>query len=122
MKPTNDLNNKRKVNGVITKHIIALHELGYVNDYHLANGHTVKCLQDETTLSTSMATIKLMSLAYDSLASSFKCLHTVETPCGVKGIMLLNSIFMLGNACLLPNECSRFKIKSPMLRGLIILR
>jgi len=98
MKPTNQLSNQRKVNSVITKHIITLHDLGYVNDFHLAKCQMVKCLQDATTLPASIATIELMGLSYDSLARSFKYLHTVETPFGVKGIMLLNSIFISGNA------------------------
>ena len=83
----------RLVNHRLTRKLILLHNAGYDLDFILLSNHRLLCVQDEQCYSESILTIKTVDQVHDCITNSFKYLHTVETACGKKGILLIEGIY-----------------------------
>lgn len=79
---------KRFVNKIITKRIISLHDMGYTVDFKLGEKDNDACIEEEHI--TVFREFSLMSseICYDRFSRSYKYLHAIETPCGIKGLLL----------------------------------
>lgn len=84
-------------NAFLTKKIIALHELGYVQDFQFAGDDLLVCIQTDKYYDLASVTLRLEDQQYDHLSYSFKYLHIIETSSGEKGILLTDGILTLNN-------------------------
>lgn len=76
----------------LAKIIISLHGQGFILDYTMLENHLLLCIQDNTALSFQAANIRLISQYYDLKNSCFTYIHTVEAPCGNRGLLLSDGI------------------------------
>ena len=76
------------INPALTKKVIELHDRGYVFDFFVADDHSVLCVQDNRSFTIDQLTIKMVDLGLDSLTGRYKYIHTVETYCGDKGLIV----------------------------------
>lgn len=83
----------RLVNHQLTRKLINLHNRGYELDFNLLNDHRLVCVQDGQCFSEEGLTVRIVDQVYDFITDSYKYLHTVETSCGKKGIMLIEGIY-----------------------------
>jgi hypothetical protein len=81
-----------KINGSITKKIIDLHNIGYVFDFLILDQQEVICLQDNRHFSKENVLVKVMGQGYDLFSHSFKYIHTIETNCGKRGLLLADRV------------------------------
>jgi hypothetical protein len=90
----------RKVNCLLTKKVIELHSLGYEFDFRLLNKQEVICLQDDRKYHSSNTQVKVIDQVFDFLSHSYKYIHTVDTGCGTKGLLIIEGIYICGqNIC-----------------------
>jgi hypothetical protein len=85
----------RKLNSSMTNKVIELHNTGYDHDFQLQGQQHVLCLQDNRLFNCDNVLIRLVDQNYDNLSHSFKYLHTIDTGCGQKGILLTGKIATL---------------------------
>ena len=83
----------RLVNHRLTRKLIDLHTRGYELDFDLLNNRCLICMQDGQCFSEDSATVRIVDQVYDFISDSYKYLHTVETACGKKGILLIEGIY-----------------------------
>ena len=81
-----------RLNHAIARRVIILHDLGYEFDFQIFTHQSVICLQDNNCTATKDLLVKLVDMGYDQLSHSFKYIHTVETTCGKKGLLLAEKI------------------------------
>jgi hypothetical protein len=85
-----------RINNTITRKVIELHDCGYVFDFQLSDHQRILCLQENGYISIENVLVKLVDMGYDQLSDSFKYIHTIETCCGKKGLLLADRIAGLG--------------------------
>jgi hypothetical protein len=85
-------------NAFLTKKIIALHQLGYEQDFQFAGDDLLQCIQTDRYYDMAGVVLRLVDQQYDYLSHSFKYLHTIETGNGEKGILLTDEILTVNNA------------------------
>jgi hypothetical protein len=83
----------RLVNHQLTRKLINLHTIGYDLDFDLFVGRSLLCVQDGQCFTEENITVKVIDQVYDFIFDSYKYLHTVETICGKKGILLIEGIY-----------------------------
>jgi len=86
------LPNPRVAKNALSKIIISLHTQGFILDYTIHEHHLLLCIQDNTELSFQLANVRLISQYYDRKNSCFTYIHTVEAPCGSRGLLLSDGI------------------------------
>jgi len=82
-----------RINGSITKKIIDLHNVGYVFDFLILDQQEVICLQDNGHFPKENVLVKVMGQGYDLFSHSFKYIHTIETSCGKRGLLLADQVY-----------------------------
>jgi hypothetical protein len=87
---------KKNINRSLTRKVIELQALGYGHDFQVSGHREVVCLQDNKYTSIENMWIKVVHQGYDQLSKSFKYIHTIETDCGKKGLLLADKIAGLG--------------------------
>ena len=88
----------KKINSKITRKEIELHIQGYTLDFcQLPNERSLLCLQDNMLFPMAGLTITLMDQSYDSLQKSFIYIHTIDSDCGYKGLLIANKICFLNS-------------------------
>ena len=85
-----------RLNNAIACRVIELHHLGYEFDFQIFNNRSVLCLQDNNCTAMEDLSVRLVDMGYDQLSHSFKYIHTVETSCGKRGLLLADKIAGLG--------------------------
>jgi len=85
----------RLVNKQLTRQLIKLHSLGYDLDFYMNSNNHLTCIQNGEQFSCECIIVKLVNQVYDFTANAFKYVHTVDTACGRKGIMLMAGIYDL---------------------------
>jgi hypothetical protein len=85
----------RKLNSSLTNKVIELHNTGYDHDFQLQGQQQILCLQDNRLFNFDNVLIRLIDQGYDNLSHSFKYLHTIDTGCGQKGILMAGKIATL---------------------------
>jgi hypothetical protein len=85
----------RLVNHQLTCRLFNLHAIGYEFDFNLLNNRDLLCVQDNQCFAEENVTVKVIDQVYDFITDSYKYLHTVETVCGKKGILLIEGIYSL---------------------------
>ncbi|WP_142530143.1 hypothetical protein [Pedobacter westerhofensis] len=83
----------RKVNGSITRKVIELHNIGYVFDFLMLDQQELICLQDNKHFQKENVNVKVMGQGYDLFSHSFKYIHTIETSCGKRGLLLAEKVY-----------------------------
>lgn len=86
----------RRVNCLLTKKIIELHSLGYEFDFRLLNAQEVICVQDNRKYHPSNMQVKVTDQVFDFLSHSYKYIHTIDTDCGTKGLLIIEGIYVSG--------------------------
>lgn len=81
------------INQKITNRLIKLHAKGYELDFCLTKKTHITCLQNHEEFPCCNVTVCVIDQVFDYLSRSFKYLHTVETGCGKKGILLMEGIY-----------------------------
>jgi len=84
---------KRITNCSLTKKIIRLHSSGYTLDFYIANDDQIICTQDNSRHNFMHVIINVADQCYDVISHSFKYIHTIETPCGHKGLLMADKIY-----------------------------
>ena len=84
----NQLQLSPRVNSALTRKVIALHSHGYEFDFSLTADKKIRCAQDNRSFTPDQLCIKVVDLRYDELTGSYKYVHTVETCCGDKGLLI----------------------------------
>ena len=95
MKTIKHLFNIRKLNSSLTNKVIELHNTGYDQDFQLQGQKHLLCLQDNRLFNFDNVLVRLIDQGYDNLSHSFKYIHTIDTGCGQKGILLTSKIAIL---------------------------
>lgn len=85
----------KKLNSSITNKVIELHNTGYDHDFQLTAQQHLLCLQDNRLFNFDNVLVRLIDQGYDNLSHSFKYIHTIDTGCGQKGILLTSKIATL---------------------------
>jgi len=89
----------KKINSKITRKEIELHIQGYILDFcQLHNERSLLCLQDNMLFPMESLTITLMDQSYDSLQKSYIYIHTIDSDCGYKGLLIADKICFLNSA------------------------
>ncbi len=78
----------QKINVALTKKVIALHERGYTLDFSVTADYRLLCVQDERLFKVDEVVISLIDQCFDEITSCYKYFHTVETGCGIKGLLV----------------------------------
>jgi len=88
----------RRINGSLTKRVIELHHYGYISDFQILDDHRLFCMQDNRFIPVEDVTVKVIDQCYDKLSHTFKYIHTIETCCGEKGLLLAEAILSRGHS------------------------
>jgi len=83
----------RKVNGSITNKVIELHNDGYIFDFLILDQLEVLCLQDNKRIPREHVLVKVQGQGYDLFSHTFKYIHTIETTCGKRGLLLTEQVY-----------------------------
>jgi len=78
----------RKINVALTKKVIALHEHGYAFDFSVTADYHLLCVQDGRLFTVDEVVISLIDQCFDEITACYKYFHTVETGCGIKGLLV----------------------------------
>jgi hypothetical protein len=84
--------NSVKLNCLLTRIIIKLHEKGYSEDFIKVDGEKYVCVQCNGEFFTSNLQIKVFNLAFDHSSGCYKYVHTIETHSGLKGVFISDSL------------------------------
>ncbi|RZJ23644.1 MAG: hypothetical protein EON51_01835 [Acinetobacter sp.] len=93
--PANDMSAALniRVKSKLTEKIIEMHKKGYEYDFKVVDGPRVICLQDNVPFQNERVQICVIAQCFDSIAKQFKYIHTIETACGRKGLLLDDKLF-----------------------------
>ncbi|WP_259067907.1 hypothetical protein HDF24_18535 [Mucilaginibacter sp. X4EP1] len=80
------------INMALTKKVIALHDKGYDFDFFVTEDHRVLCVQDNRSFTIDQLTIEMVDMHFDKFTGGYKYIHTVETYCEDKGLIVDCSI------------------------------
>jgi hypothetical protein len=82
----------RMVNSELTKLIISCHEQGYTEDFFIDTHSRRVRNQASPEVDYHWFTITVVNQCYDSLTQGYKYIHTVETLCGIKGLLVCPNV------------------------------
>jgi len=85
----------RLVNKDLTKRLIKLHTKGYDLDFCMTCTDYLTCVQNQKRFACEGITIRVVDQVYDFMTNSYKYVHTIDTACGRKGIMVMEGIYGL---------------------------
>jgi len=85
-------NKRRHVCSELTKTLIDLHDSGYVFDFRVLDRERIICLQDSRQFNANGIIIKVINQHFDKITHSYKYIHTVETDCGDRGLIVADEI------------------------------
>jgi hypothetical protein len=83
----------RRIKSSITEKIIEMHHKGYVLDFHVGEDPSIICLQDNVAYSQDKVQIIVIDQCFDRMSKRFQYIHTIETACGRKGLLLNERIY-----------------------------
>ncbi|MFC3559072.1 hypothetical protein [Pedobacter jamesrossensis] len=83
----------RRVKSRMTQKIIEMHNKGYEYDFQIIDGPRIVCLQDNVPFQHERVQICVIDQCFDSVSKQFKYIHTIETSCGRKGLLLDGRLF-----------------------------
>jgi hypothetical protein len=83
----------RRIKSSVTKKIIEMHDKGYVLDFRVSEGPRIVCLQDNVAYNQEWVYIKVIDQFFDRISRQFQYIHTIETTCGRKGLLLDQRLF-----------------------------
>jgi hypothetical protein len=86
------------MNHLLTKMIIDLHEKGFTEDFCIGDDRTSLCSPHLKSLAFPVFTISIINQGYDQLTKCYKYVHAIETPCGIKGLLLSSRVFFNTNS------------------------
>jgi hypothetical protein len=81
------------INSRLTGLIINLHERGYTEDFFFDGASPCLWMQQAEVVCYAEFTINIVNQCYDSLTNSYQYIHLVETPCGMKGLLISNNLY-----------------------------
>jgi len=79
--------NAKPVNNLLTMAIIKFHEQGYTEDFFVKDEDTLYAQSSPELIYTDYMKCNIIQF-YDRLTCGYKCMYTVETFCGIKGLLL----------------------------------
>ncbi|GAA4314702.1 hypothetical protein GCM10023149_10920 [Mucilaginibacter gynuensis] len=82
-----------KLNSILTRRVIDLHDKGYIHDFLPLRGQSFLCIQNKEKFGMDELNIIVIDQAYDQFTRTFKYIHTIETPDGSKGLLLADFIY-----------------------------
>jgi len=82
----------RMVNSSLAHRIIELHSNGYDLDFDSVSEWEIICLQDHRIFSLKEVSVKIIDQVFDEISRSYKYIHTVDTACNRKGLLIIESI------------------------------
>lgn len=85
----------RLVNKELTQRLIKLHANGYDLDFCMTCNEYLTCAQTQERFNCDSIIIKVVDQVFDFITNSYKYVHTVDTGCGCKGIMVMEGIYGL---------------------------
>ena len=77
----------------MTQKIIEMHGKGYELDFQIVEDPSVVCLQDNVAYSLERVQIRVVDQCFDRGSKRFQYIHTIETACGRKGLLVHESIY-----------------------------
>lgn len=100
----------RLVNKELTHRLIKLHANGYDLDFCMTCNDYLICVQNQEQFICESIIIKVVDQVFDFITNSYKYVHTVDTACGCKGIMVMEGIYGL----YIRPDVMRFSFNQPM--------
>jgi hypothetical protein len=85
----------RLVNKELTKELIKLHARGYDLDFCMRANDCITCVQNGEQFPCDHIVVRLVDQVYDFISNCYQYVHTVDTACGRKGIMVIDGIYGL---------------------------
>jgi hypothetical protein len=70
-----------------------LHDTGFIFDFYVSEGSSFRCVQDNSIYPDTQLLIRVIDQCYDQYCRKFKYVHTIETFCGKKGLLLTSGIY-----------------------------
>jgi len=83
----------KRIKPAMTQKIIEMHGKGYELDFQIAEDPSVICLQDNVAYSRERVQIRVVDQCFDRVSKRFQYIHTIETACGRKGLLLHERIY-----------------------------
>ncbi|MES2112173.1 MAG: hypothetical protein V4577_25675 [Bacteroidota bacterium] len=100
----------RLVNKELTHRLIKLHSKGYDLDFCMTCNDYLTCVQNQERYTCDSIIIRVVDQVFDFISNSYKYVHTVDTACGCKGIMVMEGIYGL----YIRPDVMRFSFNQPM--------
>jgi len=76
------------MNSQLSKKVIDLHNKGYELDFVVDEGGQLVCLQNNHEFESCSTLVTLVLQGLDHYSGRYKYIHTIETVCGDKGLLL----------------------------------
>ena len=82
-----------KLNCLLTRIIIQLHEKGYSEDFIMIDKEKYVCIQSNREFSICSLQIEIFNIAFDQFSGCYKYVHTIETHTGLKGVLIADTLY-----------------------------
>jgi hypothetical protein len=79
---------EKKIENSVAKAVISLHQKGYSYDFKMIGDEYLLCIQNNRTFTFDELVINFIDEYYDSLSSAYRFIHTIETECGISGLIV----------------------------------
>jgi hypothetical protein len=83
----------KRLKNSVANAVIQLHQEGFSYDFSMLENHSYLCLQSNKVYTHDTANITFVDEFYDRYTSNYKFIHTIDTCCGIKGLMILNTMY-----------------------------
>ena len=84
----------KKIKNAVADAVIKLHQNGYNHDFSVLEDNSYLCLQNNKLYMPKQVSLAFIDEFYDRFTCTYKFIHTIETCCGTKGLMISDKMYM----------------------------
>jgi hypothetical protein len=89
-----ELASSKRLQGIESSLLNSLQGKGYTYDFRLQKDNQLLCLQNNKTFSGEKVKVGLADLCYDYTTHDCKYVHTIDSACGIKGLLVAEKIYL----------------------------
>jgi len=89
-----ELTASKKFLGIERSLLYSLMTKGYTHDFRLRKNNQLLCIQNNKTFPAENVTVGLADLCYDHTTHACKYVHTIDSICGIKGLLVTEKIYL----------------------------
>ena len=89
----------KKIKNSVADAVITLHQNGYHQDFSVMEDHNYLCLQNNKLYTPEQVNSAFIDEFYDRFTCTYKFIHTIETCCGTKGLMISDKMYINEATC-----------------------